>query len=250
MNYKAILQYDGTRYRGWQVQGNTDNTIQGKIEALLTRMAGEPVEVNGSGRTDAGVHAAGQVISFRCQTDRTPEDICAYMNQYLPEDICVLSVEEAAPRFHARLNAVRKTYVYRIWNAPVRPVFERKYVTWIEQPLDVDAMRRAAKLLCGTHDYRAFCSLKKFKKSTVRTVEEVNIEHLGKEIRISYTGDGFLYHMVRILTGTLVEVGEGTRKPEDMPTILMSMDRANAGRLMPPEGLTLECVEYEDNLKK
>ena len=101
MNYKAILQYDGTRYRGWQVQGNTDNTIQGKIETLLTRMAGEPVEVNGSGRTDAGVHAAGQVISFRCQTDRTPEDICAYMNQYLPEDICVLSVEEAAPRFHA-----------------------------------------------------------------------------------------------------------------------------------------------------
>lgn len=183
MNYKAILQYDGTRYRGWQVQGNTDNTIQGKIETLLTRMAGEPVEINGSGRTDAGVHAAGQVISFRCQTDRTPEDICAYMNQYLPEDICVLSVEEAAPRFHARLNAVRKTYVYRIWNAPVRPVFERKYVTWIEQPLDVDAMRRAAKLLCGTHDYRAFCSLKKFKKSTVRTVEEMNIEHLGKEIR-------------------------------------------------------------------
>lgn len=123
-------------------------------------------------------------------------------------------------------------------------------MTWIEQPLDVDAMRRAAELLCGTHDYRAFCSLKKFKKSTVRTVEEVNIEHLGKEIRISYTGDGFLYHMVRILTGTLVEVGEGARKPEDMPTILMSMDRANAGKLMPPEGLTLECVEYEDNLKK
>ena len=111
-------------------------------------------------------------------------------------------------------------------------------------------MRRAAKLLCGTHDYRAFCSLKKFKKSTVRTVEEVNIEHLGKEIRISYTGDGFLYHMVRILTGTLVEVGEGARKPEDMSTILMSMDRANAGKLMPPEGLTLECVEYEDNMKK
>lgn len=162
----------------------------------------------------------------------------------------MLSVEEAAPRFHARLNAVRKTYVYRIWNAPVRPVFERKYVTWIEQPLDVDAMRRAAELLCGTQDYRAFCSLKKFKKSTVRTVEEVNIEHLGKEIRISYTGDGFLYHMVRILTGTLVEVGEGARKPEDMPTILMSMDRANAGKLMPPEGLTLECVEYEADLKK
>ena len=109
MNYKAVLQYDGTRYRGWQTQGNTDNTIQGKLETLLTKMAGEPVEVNGSGRTDAGVHATGQVISFRCKTKESPEEICRYMNEYLPEDIVVLSVEEAAPRFHARLNAVRKT---------------------------------------------------------------------------------------------------------------------------------------------
>ena len=109
MNYKAVLQYDGRRYRGWQTQGNTDNTIQGKLETLLTKMAGEPVEVNGSGRTDAGVHAAGQVISFRCKTKESPEEICRYMNEYLPEDIAVLTVEEAAPRFHARLNAVRKT---------------------------------------------------------------------------------------------------------------------------------------------
>ena len=244
MNYKAVLQYDGTRYRGWQTQGNTDNTIQGKLETLLTKMAGEPVEVNGSGRTDAGVHAAGQVISFRCKTKESPEEICRYMNEYLPEDIAVLSVEEAAPRFHARLNAVRKTYVYRIWNAPVRNVFRRRFTTWIQKPLDLEAMEQAAAFLCGTHDYRAFCSLKKFKKSTVRTIEKIEIGKIGQEIRISYTGDGFLYHMVRILTGTLVEVGLGLRKPEEMTAILGGLDRTKAGKLMPPEGLTLESVEY------
>ena len=246
MNYKAILQYDGTRYRGWQVQGNTDNTIQGKIETLLTRMAGEPVEVNGSGRTDAGVHAAGQVISFRCQTDRTPEDICAYMNQYLPEDICVLSVEEAAPRFHARLNAVRKTYVYRIWNAPVRPVFERKYVTWIEQPLDVDAMRRAAELLCGTHDYRAFCSLKKFKKSTVRTVYYYEVERQGNLISLRVCANGFLYNMARAMAGTVVYAAEGKLRPEDIGAILARGDRTAAGPTVPPGGLYMTKLWYED----
>ena len=137
MNYKAVIQYEGTRYRGWQVQGNTDQTIQGKLETLLGRMAGEPVEVHGSGRTDGGVHAAGQVISFRCKVSMSPREICGYMNRYLPEDIAVLSVEEAAPRFHARLNAVRKTYVYTIWNSEIPNVFGRRFMTRIEEPLDV-----------------------------------------------------------------------------------------------------------------
>lgn len=244
MNYKAVLQYEGTRYRGWQTQGNTDNTIQGKLEALLSRMEGAPVEVHGSGRTDAGVHAAGQVINFRSSLGKSPEEIRDYMNQYLPEDMAVISVEETAPRFHARLNAVRKTYEYRIWNALVPDVFGRRFQTHIPEPLDVDAMRHAAKALCGTHDYRAFCSLKKFKKSTVRTVKEIRITQEGPEVCIFYTGDGFLYHMVRILTGTLVEVGLGLRSPEEMGTILEGLDRARAGRLMPPEGLTLVNVEY------
>lgn len=244
MNYKAIIQYEGTRYRGWQTQGNTENTIQGKLETLLSRMEGEPVEVHGSGRTDAGVHAAGQVISFRSSCSRNAAEIRDYMNQYLPEDIAVLSVEEAAPRFHARLNAVRKTYVYRIWNDPVTDVFGRKFQIQIAEPLNVEAMREAAGLLCGTHDYRAFCSLKRFKKSTVRTVEQIQIEQNGPKIEISFTGDGFLYHMVRILTGTLVEVGLGLRKAEEMPAILESQDRTLAGRLMPPEGLMLLKVEY------
>lgn len=244
MNYRAVIQYEGTRYRGWQVQGNTENTIQGRLEALLSRMEGEPVEVHGSGRTDAGVHAAGQVISFRSAKGMSGEEIRSYMNQYLPEDIAVLSVEEASPRFHARLNAVRKTYVYRIWNSPVQNVFERRFQTRIAKPLNTENMRKAAELLCGTHDYRAFCSLKRFKKSTVRTVDEIRIEQDGAEIRIYYTGDGFLYHMVRILTGTLVEVGMGLKRPEDMPGIIESRDRSFAGRLMPPEGLTLLNVVY------
>ena len=247
MNYRAVIQYEGTRYRGWQVQGNTDQTIQGKLEALLGRMAGEEVEVHGSGRTDGGVHAAGQVISFRCKTGRSPEEIRDYMNQYLPEDIAVLSVEAAAPRFHARLNAVRKTYVYTIWNSAVPNVFGRRFMTRVEKPLDAERMREAARYLCGTHDFCAFSSLnpKRFKKSTVRRLDEVRIEQEGSMIRIYFTGNGFLYHMVRILAGTLVEVGMGLKKPEDVEQMLASGSRADTGRLMPPEGLTLLCVEYQ-----
>ena len=246
MNYKAVIQYEGTRYRGWQVQGNTDQTIQGKLETLLGRMAGEPVEVHGSGRTDGGVHAAGQVISFRCKVGMSPQEIRGYMNRYLPEDIAVLSVEEAAPRFHARLNAVRKTYVYTIWNSEIPNVFGRRFMTRIEEPLDVERMREASGHLCGEHDFLAFSSLnpRRFKKSTVRRLDEIRIEQKEAVIRICFTGDGFLYHMVRILTGTLVEVGLGLRSPEEMDLLLKSGSRADAGRLMPPEGLTLLSVEY------
>ena len=246
MNYKAVIQYEGTRYRGWQVQGNTDQTIQGKLETLLGRMAGEPVEVHGSGRTDGGVHAAGQVISFRCKVSMSPQEIRGYMNRYLPEDIALLSVEEAAPRFHARLNAVRKTYVYTIWNSEIPNVFGRRFMTRIEEPLDVERMREAAGYLCGEHDFLAFSSLnpRRFKKSTVRRLDEIRIEQKEAVIRICFTGDGFLYHMVRILTGTLVEVGLGLRSPEEMDLLLKSGSRADAGRLMPPEGLTLLSVEY------
>lgn len=244
MNYKAVIQYEGTRYRGWQVQGNTEHTIQGKLEELLSRMEGAPVEVHGSGRTDAGVHAAGQVISFRCGEGRSPEEIRDYMNRYLPGDVAVLSVEEAPPRFHARLHAVRKIYVYRIWNDPVENVFGRRFLTHIKEPLDAKLMQKAAEYLCGTNDYRAFCSLKRFKKSTVRTVEEIRVCREGPLITITYVGDGFLYHMVRIMTGTLVEAGLGFRSAESMKEILESRDRACAGRLMPPEGLMLMQVEY------
>ena len=170
MNYKAILQYEGTRYRGWQTQGNTENTIQGKLEALLTKMAEEPVEVNGSGRTDAGVHAAGQVISFRCKTKESPEEICRYMNEYLPEDIAILQVEQVDGRFHSRLNAKSKTYEYRIYTGSKQDVFERRYVWPMEEKLDVAKMREATGHLTGTHDFMAFCGNRRMKKTTVRTI--------------------------------------------------------------------------------
>ena len=248
-NIKIVLQYDGTRYDGWQKQGNTDRTIQGRLERILERMTGQPVEVYGSGRTDAGVHALRQTANFYLPPDSqgkewTPEAARDALNRYLPEDIAVLSVEEADPRFHARLHAIRKTYVYRIWNSPVRNVLKRRFQVQVEEPLCVENMRRAAKALCGMHDYRAFCSLKRFKKSTVRKIEEIRIEQDGPDIQISYTGDGFLYHMVRILTGTLVETGLGLRDADSMESLLESRDRSLAGRLMPPEGLMLMNVEY------
>ena len=166
INYKMILQYDGSRYSGWQVQGNTEQTIQGKLQSVLEKMTGEEIEIHGSGRTDAGVHAMGQVANFKLQSAYEPEEIKRYCNQYLPEDVAVISCQEAAPRFHARLNAVGKTYCYRIHNSKIPAVFDRRLVWQIEQQLDVDAMKTAAKYLVGTHDFAAFTSAKNKKKST------------------------------------------------------------------------------------
>jgi len=243
-NYRLTLCYDGTRWKGWQKQGNTEHTIQGKLETLLSRLLDQPVEAAGSGRTDAGTHAAMQVASFRAKTKLSPEEILSGLRQYLPADIGALSLEEAPPRFHARLSCVGKTYVYRIWNSPVPNVFERNYLYFLDEPLDLSAMGRAAAALTGTHDYRAFCSLKRYKKSTVRTVEEIRIEALGPELRLTFSGDGFLYHMVRILTGTLLAVGRGELKPEDMADILASRDRTRAGETVPACGLCLTEVRY------
>ena len=206
MNYKLTIQYDGSRYDGWQRQGNTDNTIQGKIEGVLSRLTGESVEIHGAGRTDAGVHAEGQVASVRLPGKRPAAEVMAYLNQYLPEDIAVVDVQEADERFHARLTAVGKVYRYDIRLGSTPNVFRRKYQYRVEQPLDVAAMKKAAEYLTGTHDYRAFCSNKRYKKSTVRTVTAIEIAVNGADVSITFRGDGFLYNMVRILTGTLLEV--------------------------------------------
>ena len=243
-NFKVTLQYEGTRYQGWQKQESTDNTIKGKLEALLSKMAGTKVEIQGSGRTDAGVHAAGQVANFHLDTDQSPSQIMDYMNFYLPEDIAVISIEEVPERFHSRLNAKGKTYLYRVINSPVPHIFDRKYAWTVEEKLDVDAMRKAAAFLEGTHDYKAFTSLKKSKKSTVRTVERILIECVDDEIRFTFRGDGFLYHMVRIMMGTLIEVGLHKKKPEEITGIFEKGLRENAGELVPAKGLTLLEVRY------
>ncbi len=243
-NYKLTIQYVGTRYDGWQRQGNTDNTIQGKLETLLSRLFGFPVEIIGSGRTDAGAHAFGQVANFHVPVDMPTQDILEYMNQYLPKDIAVSSVEKVDDRFHSRFNVKRKTYQYRIWNSYISNVFEKNFVYEVTDTLDVDRMKEAALYLIGEHDFKAFCSNKRMKKSTVRTIYEINIEELEPEIRITITGNGFLYNMVRIIVGTLLEIGMGEKKPSDVPAMLAGKDRRTTGYTVPPSGLMLMDVEY------
>ena len=243
--FKLTLCYDGGRYDGWQRQGNTDNTIQGKLEELLSRLLDQPVEVAGSGRTDAGVHALAQVCYFRAETDLDCAALLSEIRRFLPEDIGAISLEEAPPRFHARLSCREKTYVYRIWNSDEPNVFERKWMYSVPQELDLEAMRRAASLLTGEHDFAAFCANRHMKKTTVRTLRRVEITRMGNEIRIALSADGFLYHMVRILVGTLLEVGEGRRAPEDMTAVLASRDRMEAGPTAPAQGLTLWSVKYD-----
>lgn len=243
-NYRLTLCYDGTRWKGWQKQGNTDQTIQGKLETLLTRLLDQPVEVAGSGRTDAGAHAKMQVASFRAKTHLTTQEILAGLRQYLPTDIGAIALDQVEPRFHARLSCTGKTYVYRIWNSDQPNVFERHYLYRLQESLDLHAMRQAAEDLCGTHDYRAFCSLKRVKRSTVRRVEAITIEDLGPELRFTITGNGFLYHMVRILVGTILDVGRGKLAPDAMGDILASQDRRQAGETVPACGLCLVDVRY------
>ena len=280
-NYKMIIQYEGTRYDGWQKQGNTENTIQGKLEKVLVRMTGFPVEVHGSGRTDAGVHAMGQVANFHLPDGWKPEGgqnqnggqnqeknqkndwhkngdhdrkqfavvdwIRDYCNQYLPDDIAVTELTPAPERFHARLSAVKKIYTYQIETGAKRNVFSRRTCYGLGQPLNVKAMQKAADLLCGTHDYKSFCGNKKMKKSTVRTIYRIDVKQdAGSSlVKLEFEGNGFLQNMVRILTGTLVEVGLGKRDAGTMPEVLAALDRQASGYTAPAEGLCLKKVFYE-----
>ena len=244
MNVKLTIQYDGTRYDGWQRQGNTDNTLQGRLEGVLSRMAGKPVEIQGAGRTDAGVHAQGQVASVHLPEGYTPQEVQNYLNRYLPEDVAVVDVVEVGERFHARLSATGKEYRYHIRMGSVPDVFARKYQYRVEEPLDLAAMERAAGYLTGKHDFRSFCGNRRFKKSTVREVFHIGVEVCGSDLTLVYRGDGFLYHMVRILTGTLLEVGLGQRTPESMVDILEARERTAAGKTAPAQGLVLQEVYY------
>lgn len=243
-NYQLILAYDGSRYQGWQGQGNTSNTIQAKVQAVLERMCAQPVTLQASGRTDAGVHAQGQVVSCQLETERSCPEILAYLNRYLPEDIGALSITAAGPRFHARLSARGKVYAYRIWNSPLPDVFGRKYRYALPQPLDLAAMEQAARLLEGEHDFRSFCGLTRYKKSTVRRIDAISICREGEVVTLRFQGSGFLNRMVRILSGTLVEVGLGRRTPESISQVLEARDRAFAAGALPPQGLMLERVIY------
>ena len=242
-NFKLVLSYDGSRYNGWQRQGNTENTIQEKLETALSRILTQTVECAGSGRTDAGVHARVQAVSFRAETDMGAAEILRRLRTYLPEDIGAEALEEAPPRFHARLNCTGKTYVYRVWNSDSPCVFERRYVSRVTEPLDIGAMRAAAAVLIGEHDFTAFSSGHS-KKSAIRRIDGIEIARVGEEVRLSFSGNGFLYNMVRILTGTLLEAGAGRMTPEQVSEALAKRDRALAGPTAPAKGLCLWEVRY------
>lgn len=242
-NYKMIIQYDGTRYAGWQRQPDK-TTIQGKLESVLSLMCGGEVEVIGAGRTDAGVHARAMAANVFLETDLSPEEIRAYLNRYLPEDIAVTEVREASARFHARYNALGKTYAYTCHDGEVKPVFDRRYCACLAEKPDVERMRRAAEILRGTHDFRNFCVNPRMKKSTVRCVDRIEIERTGDYLIFTFHGNGFLQNMVRIMVGTLLEAGFGRMTPEQVRAVLESPERQKAGPTAPAQGLCLIGVDY------
>ena len=242
-NYRFEISYDGTRYYGWERQPGKD-TIQGKLEAVLSRMTDSEAEITGAGRTDAGVHAKAMIANAHLETALSPEEILAYMNRYLPDDIAVNRVSVVSDRFHARYNAAGKLYTYTCYAGASKPVFNRKYVTVLDAVPDIEAMRKAASYLVGEHDFKAFCSNPKMKKSTVRTVDSLEITKRKDFIVLDFHGDGFLQNMVRIITGTLLEVGFGRMEADQVKAVLEGRDRRLAGPTAPPQGLCLMKVDY------
>ncbi len=243
-NIKLTIEYDGKRYLGWQRLGDSDNTIQGKIESVLTKMVGEETEIIGSGRTDAGTHARGQVANFKTNATMDLTKMSDFLNRYLPQDIVIKSIGEASERFHARYHATGKKYSYYVWNDVIPSAFERNYSFHYPKELDLDRMNEACQMLKGTHDFLGFSSLKKTKKSSIRKMTELSIQKEGSQLHFTFVADGFLYNMVRILMGTLLEIGAGTMELTDIEEIFTTKSRMNAGETVPSHGLFLDEVYY------
>ena len=245
-NIKLTIKYDGSRYKGWQRQENTDMTVQEKIENVLKRMTNENIEIIGSGRTDAGVHAIGQVANFKTESDMSLKEIRKYFSIYLPDDIVIDKVEEVEERFHSRYNAISKKYLYKIWNGDTLDPFSRKYSVHIDQSLNLEKMRKGASYLIGEHDFTSFTTDRSKKKSKVRTIYSIDITKNDKSVEILFHGNGFLYNMVRIIVATLIDVGLEKLKPENVSRILEGKNRALAGDTAVAKGLFLLEVEYKD----
>lgn len=246
-NIKLVLEYDGSRYDGWQKQPgvNKSVTIQDKLEAVLSKMEDEKIEVLGAARTEAGVHAYGQIANFKTNSEMKLYEIKHYLNRYLPRDIAVLEVFEVPERFHSSFNAKAFQYVYKITTGEVPSVFDRKFNYYCFNKLDVSRMKQAADVLVGEHDFKAFSDNKRMKKSTVRNVKSIQIKTDINAIDIIIEADDFWPNMVRIIAGTLMEIGEGKLAPEYMEEILLSGDRSKAGETAEARGLFLQDVKYE-----
>lgn len=243
-NYKIIVQYDGSKYKGWQKLKDSDLSIQGKIETVLSKMSGEEIQVIGCGRTDAGTHAENYVANFHTNSRMSPKLILNHLYEFLPQDIVVRSVEEVDERFHAQHNAKAKTYVYSITKGKFRNVFNRKYSFHSEEKLDLVQMKTAAEYLIGTHDFQSFTSLKEGSKSTIRTINSLDIIENGMVIEIIINGNDFLLHMARLVVGALLEVGKNKIKAIDVQKILNEKKRTEAVPMAQPKGLCLRDVKY------
>ena len=245
INYKLIIAYDGSRYNGFQKQSkHPEKTIQGKLENVLTKLFNEEIQIIGCGRTDAGVHSKGHVCNFHAKQSLPIETILQHLHNYLPQDIAPLQLSIASERFHARYNVVAKQYTYTIDNGYFPNPFTLRYAYHLPEPLNIAAMQEASLYLLGEHDFKAFTSLKSKTKSTVRTIKHIDIVQTGSQITLTYEGNGFLQHMVRILTGTLIEVGLGKRSIESIKELLENQTRSEAGPKVPPHGLCMEKVIY------
>ncbi len=243
-NIKMIITYDGSRYYGWQRLTTSEPTIQGKLESVISEMAGSKVEIIGSGRTDAGVHATGQVANFHIDSTMSIEEMHHYINHYLPKDIVVTEILEVPERFHSRYNATGKKYVYYVWNHWAHSPFQRKYSHHIAEELDIELMKEAATKLIGTHDFIGFSSLKKTKKATTRTINELNIEKKDNSLVFTFSGDGFLHNMIRIMMGSIIDVGLHKKELSHIDEVFEGKTRSHAGITFPPQGLFLEKVYY------
>jgi len=243
-NYKITVQYDGSRYKGWQNLKDNDLSIQEKIETVLSKMAEEEIKLIGCGRTDAGIHAENYVANFHTNSKRSPKLILQHLYEFLPQDIVVKSVEEVDERFHAQHNAKSKTYVYSITKGKLRNVFNRKYSFHSEEKLDLAQMRKAAEYLIGTHDFQSFTSLKPGSKSTIRTINSLDIIENGMVIEIVINSNDFLLHMARLIVGALLEVGKNKIEAIDVQKILDAKNRTEVVPLAQPKGLCLRDVQY------
>ncbi len=243
-NYKMMISYDGTSYRGWQRLKNDEKSIQFKIERVLSELYKCDMKIIGSGRTDAGVHAMCQIANFHADNTYSTDEIYKYVNHYLPEDIAVNSIEITDEQFHSRFNVSKKHYQYKIWNGVHSNVFERKNSYWIEGSLDIDKMKEAAKLLVGKHDFIGF-STKSKKKNTNKEIYDIEISTQGSMIIIDIYGEGFLYNMIRIIVGTLIEISQSKKDIDIIQSVLKSGNREDAGFTVPGKGLCLVNVSYK-----
>lgn len=243
-NIKLTIEYAGTRYRGWQKLGDSDNTIQYKLEKTLSTILGQEILITGSGRTDAGTHALNQVANFNYPSDISLNNLINNVNSKLPNDITIKNAEYVPLTFHSRHSAKKKVYTYKIDNAQYPSIFTKKYAYHIPEKLDIEEMNKAINFLIGKRDFQSFTALKDGKKSTVRELNSIEIIESNNLIQFIFTGNSFLYKMVRILTGTLVEVGLHNIKKEDLIYIMNSNKRSLAGPTVPSNGLFLTDVHY------